>query len=70
MTFYYHFNKPATQREGRVRVSVHVAGQCHIVDNVDCRVPCKGSVRQTQPKFVMRGRCTSFEIVDGVGVLS
>jgi hypothetical protein len=66
MRFFYHYNKPASQRSGKVQVSVHVGDKCHIVDNVVCEVATKGRIRKTQPRFVMAGTCVSWEIVDGV----
>ena len=64
--FFFHFNKPATQRAGRPQVSVHIQGACHIVDNVKCRVSTEGRIRSRQPRFVMVGRANSWRIENGV----
>lgn len=69
MRFFFHFNKPASQRAGRPQVSVHIDGACHIVDNVICNVKTVGRVRKRQPLFVMVGRVSRYSIKDGVMVL-
>lgn len=53
--FFFHFNKPATIKNKKVVISIHYKNTCHLVDNVYCDVPCKGRIRNTQPKFVMCG---------------
>lgn len=68
-TFWFHFNKPASARVGRPQISVHYRGQCHIVDNVDCRVSTKGRLRKRQPRFVMAGNCNDMSVVDGVAII-
>lgn len=67
--FYFHFNKPATQRAGKVQVSLHYKDTCHVIDNIDCRVPVRGRIRKTQPRFVMAGKAKSVRFEDGVAVI-
>lgn len=65
--FWFHFNKPATQREGKPQISVHYRNRCLIVDNVVCNVPTHGKINEKrQPKFVMRGKTNDLEIKDNV----
>lgn len=54
--FFFHYNKPASQRAKKPQISVHWRGACHIVDNIDVRVRCFGRIRNRQPYFVMVGR--------------
>lgn len=61
-SFFFHFNKPETLRRGRPTISVHFKGACHLVDNIVCRVPTTGRVRNTSPKFVMTGKAQDVEI--------
>ena len=68
-SFFFHYNKPLTQRKGRVTLSVHHDGVCHFVNNIDCRVQTVGRVRKRQPFFVMTGKCKSLIIKNGVAVL-
>lgn len=68
--FFFHFNKPASQREGKPQVSVHFKGACHMVDNVVCDVPTVGRSRKTQPKFVMCGLAENLEIKNGIATIS
>lgn len=69
-SFYFHYNKPATQRAGKIQVSIHIDKKCHIVDNVVCDVSTKGHLKKTQARFVMRGKCNDFEIKDNIAFLS
>jgi len=54
--FFFHYNKPASRAAGETRLSVHQAGQCHIVKWVDCHVRLRSRNRKTQPHCVMAGR--------------
>ena len=66
LSFFFHYNKPASQRDGRPRISVHIQNRCHIVDNIVCGVPTEGRLHNRQPRFVMAGKCMSWEILEGV----
>lgn len=47
--FFYHYFK------AKDKMSVHFAGACHVVDSVDCRVPCESHRQKRQPRLIMRG---------------
>ncbi len=64
--FWYHYNKPASAIAGKPQVTVHFKKQCMLVDNLVCKVPTHGHIRGDQPKFVIKGKCKSIKIVDGV----
>lgn len=68
--FFFHYNKPASQRSGRNRISLHHRGVCHIVDNVVVNVPTYGCINKRQPRFVMKGKCREVIIVDDVAVVN
>jgi hypothetical protein len=55
-TFFFHYNKPASQQAKAPRISVHWKDACHIVHNVKCDVPCEGRINNRQPYWVMKGR--------------
>lgn len=55
-SFWFHYNKPETQRAGSPKISVHYRGQCHIVDSIVCRVPITSRSRSRQPRLVIAGR--------------
>ncbi len=59
-SFFFHYNKPASQRAKKPQISVHYDKTCYIVDNIECHVPTEGRIRKRQPYFVMVGKCTSF----------
>jgi len=67
--FFFHMNKPASQRLGRPVVSLHYRGKCHLVSNVVCNTPTKGRIRKVQPVFIMTGRASSVRIVDDVAYI-
>jgi hypothetical protein len=67
--FFFHYNKPASQKAGAPRITVHLQKQCHLVENLDVHVPTHGRVRKTQPFFVMAGECNEWEIDGNVMVL-
>lgn len=54
--FSFHYNKPATAAAGSPKLTVHVGGQCKIVDAVECEVPVRSRTRSKQPRVVMSGR--------------
>lgn len=59
--FFYHYNKPATQKAGKPCLTLHVNNACHIVNGalfqVNC--PCESKVHENkQPRLVMRGWCS------------
>jgi hypothetical protein len=68
--FFFHYNKPQTQRDGRVRMSVHVANTCYYTDAVRCDVTCQSKENKTQPRLVMKGSCNKLVIEDGLIIIS
>lgn len=68
-SFYFHFNKPASRQAGKPQISIHYQNTCHIVDNVVCKVKTEGKINKRQPLFVMRGKCSKFQIQKGVGII-
>ncbi len=67
--FFIHYNKPETQRRGKVTISVHHKHVCHMVDNVVCQVPTEGKINRTQPFFVMQGKCQEVLINKGIAYI-
>lgn len=68
--FFFHYNKPATQRAGKPQITVHYAGVCHILDNICCSAKISGRIRKRQPRYVMAGLCESFKIRGRVAYVS
>ncbi len=68
-SFFFHYNKPASMKAGKVQISLHYDKVCHILDNLICYVTTTGRVRKGQPRFVMTGKCGRVDIVDGVGYI-
>ena len=65
MTFFFHYNKPASIAAGRNKLSVHWKKTCLIVDGVKCFVPIHSVDRKKQPCCVMRGIAQDISIRDG-----
>ncbi len=69
-SFFYHYNKPLSQRRGIPQVSVHWRGQCIIADNVVVNVPTRWRVKTRQPRFVVAGKAKSVDVINGVAFIS
>lgn len=67
--FWFHYNKPESVRTGTPKVTIHHKKSCHIVDNVVIETNIKGSLRKEQPRFVMKGKCRSFEIINNIAYI-
>lgn len=69
--FWFHFNKPASLAAKRPKISVHYQDKCIIVDNVECKVPIRGYIRKTQPRFVMKGavKPSQFAINENIAII-
>ncbi|MEL0118496.1 MAG: hypothetical protein VXB01_06105 [Opitutae bacterium] len=53
--FYFHYNKPASRREGRAVLTLHYKGTCHRCHSISCIVPTETHERARQPQIVVRG---------------
>ena len=53
--FWFHYNKPESRKQGRNVLTVHYAGQCHLVHDIACSVPVSTRHRKTQPHCVIAG---------------
>lgn len=60
--FFFHYNKPASQRSGTSKMSIHWNNACYIVDHVICNVPCYTHHRKVQPRCVMKGKCINVTV--------
>ncbi len=69
-SFWYHYNKPASNKAGRPQVTLHYNGQCLIIDHIKCGVPTYSRARNTQPRWVMCGKANDITIIDRVGVIT
>lgn len=67
-----HYNKPASRKAGKPKVTIHFMGKCHIVDNVAAnKSTWWGHVDlKRQPHWVIKGKCNHVEIEDGVAYIS
>ena len=68
--FWFHYNKPESRRVGKPQITLHYQGSCHIIDNIDCKVPVRGRIRKTQPYWVMAGKTDYVQILDGVATIN
>lgn len=67
-TFWVHYNKPASRKAGRNKLTVHFGGMCHIVNGVKIGVPTHSYDRTTQPRCVIKGRANHISIKNGIFV--
>ena len=61
-TFYFHYNKPASLKAKKPKLSIHFRDTCYIVDHVVCEVPIRSRHKKTQPRCVMTGKATHLKI--------
>ena len=68
-TFFFHYNKPASQKAKRAQISVHFNKTCYIVDNIICSRPTFGKINERAPKFIMKGKCNRLKIDKGIAII-
>lgn len=56
MTFFFHYNKQASQKAGRAVLTLHFKGKCYPVNEIKCNVPVETRERKIQPRLVVHGR--------------
>lgn len=61
--FFYHYFKQ------KKKMSVHFKGQCHVVNDIQCNVPCETKWNTTQPNLIMRGFAKELIIENGIAVI-
>lgn len=69
MLFWFHFNKPASDKAGHIVVTVHFNGATVDVPNLQVRVPTRGKVRSEQPRFVMAGKAQRLRVYANTAVI-
>lgn len=67
--FYFHYNKPASLKAGKSQLSVHFRNTCYVVDGIDCKVPTYSYNRKTQPRCVIKGKCSKIEVINGMALI-
>lgn len=67
--FWYHYHKQRSKDLGKTSLTVHYNKQCLIVDNIKCNVPTFGCNRTEQPRFVIKGKCKSLKIENGIAII-
>jgi len=70
--FFYHYNKPATQKTGKPSLTLHINNACHVIDGTLFQVhcPCESKVYPNkQPRLVMRGWCSEVTFTDKGGAI-
>lgn len=62
MRFFYHYNKPKTQKTGETTITLHYLGHCHFIHGLKIMVPTYSKINKRQPHFVMCGEANKIEI--------
>ncbi len=68
--FFFHYNKPASQKAGAPRISVHFDGECHIVEGISVLVATASKISDKQPRCVMQGWAQEVTIFNGVAIVT
>ena len=64
--FFYHYNKPVSNKEGRNVLTLHYKVKCHLVNRIICEVPTESHDQKAQPRCVIRGWANSVDIYDSM----
>jgi hypothetical protein len=67
-SFWFHYNKPESRKQGCNILTIHCGGLCHLVSDIECQVPVYTRHRKSQPYCVMAGRGVVF-VTDGKAVI-
>ncbi len=68
--FFYHYNKPYSQKMGETYWSVHFKDVCYFVKGIDCRVPTQSKNQKIQPRAIMIGFANKVELQNSIAIIS
>lgn len=66
-SFYFHYNKPASLKFKKPKLSIHFKNKCYIVDFITCNVKINSRNRKSQPRCVMSGKANELIINNNNG---
>jgi hypothetical protein len=70
MRFFYHFNKPLTQRRKDIWWTIHYQNQCVPIKGFDCLVATHDRKRKKQPLAVVWGDASSIVIQNNRAIIT
>ena len=68
--FWFHYNKPESNKMGKPQINIHYNKSCIFVDNLIINVPTAGRLRKTQPRWVVAGKAKEIIFKDGVATIN
>jgi hypothetical protein len=69
MIFFYHYNKPASQKAGKPQLTIHFRKTCYLVDGIVCLAKTWSHNRNSQPRLVIKGKAQEIKIKDKVAYI-
>jgi len=60
--FWFHYNKPASAKQGRPLLTLHYLDKCHLVEALEITTPTETHNRKRQPRVVVRGWATGVKL--------
>ena len=69
ITFFYHYNKPMSQKCGKPVISIHYKNRCIMVDNIVIKTNTWSHVRKTQPRLVIKGKAVDITVENGIAYI-
>lgn len=63
-SFWFHYNKPASRKAGKPKLTVHFNKTCYIVDSIAIKCPTESKIRESQPHVVIAGKCLDFKLIN------
>ncbi len=67
--FFLHYNHPESRKQKKPIMTVHYKDACNFVDNIHCDTVTFGYIKEHQPRWVIKGKTDSFEIINGVAFI-
>ena len=69
MIFFYHYNKPASQKAGKPQLTLHFRKSCYLVDGIVCSIKTWSHNRNRQPRLVIKGNSEKIEIKNRIAYI-
>jgi hypothetical protein len=70
MNFNFHYNKPASKKAKRNKLTIHFGGKCCIVSRIVCKVPISSKSNKTQPRCTLVGEATNIKISNNTAYIN
>lgn len=70
MNFIFHYNRPASHKAKRSKLTIHFGGKCVLVSRIVCKVPIRTKNNKRQPRCVIFGKAFNIKIINNTAYIS